>query len=54
MGKRHQTFQGQPTEVPVTKDTPDIQQPADPKEPEIPEAPDYAPEELPLPPEQPQ
>ena len=55
MGKQHQTFQGEPTEVPVTKETPEIHRPADPKEPEIPkEAPDNAPDELPRPPEQPE
>jgi hypothetical protein len=48
MGKQHQTFPGEPEEMPDKKDQPEIIQPDDPKEPEIPEEnPDDIPIELP-------
>jgi hypothetical protein len=47
MGKKHQTFEGEPEETPVAPDQPEIRPPADPKEPEIPaENPGTAPEEI--------
>lgn len=48
MGKQHQTFPGEPEEMPDKKHQPEIIQPDDPKEPEIPEEnPDDIPIELP-------
>lgn len=48
MGKQHQTFPGEPEEMPDKKDQPEIKQPDDPKEPEVPqENPDDVPVELP-------
>lgn len=48
MGKQHQTFPGEPTEMPVPKEMPEISQPSDPHEPPIPEeAPIREPEEVP-------
>jgi hypothetical protein len=48
MGKQHDTFPEEKTEMPVRRDTPEIGQPADPKEPEIPqEDPQVVPDEYP-------
>ena len=48
MGKQHDTFPGEQPEMPVKKDVPEINVPADPKAPEIPqEDPGRVPDELP-------
>jgi hypothetical protein len=48
MGKQHQTFPGEPEEMPDEKLKPEIEQPNDPKQPEIPpENLDEIPTELP-------
>ena len=48
MGKQHQTFPGEPEEMPDKKRQTEIEQPNDPKEPGIPqENPDERPVELP-------
>jgi|GEM_PF-963093 len=47
MSKQHQTFPGEPSEMPVPKEMPEISQPSDPQEPQIPEeAPIREPEEV--------
>jgi hypothetical protein len=48
MGKQHDTFPGEKTEMPVPKETPEISQPNDPDQPAIPkEDPQVVPDELP-------
>lgn len=47
MGKQHQTFPGEPQELPGTKPSPEIKRPTDPNQPEMPqEAPDEIPPEI--------
>ena len=48
MGKQHDTFPDKQPEMPAPKETPEINQPNDPKEPEVPqEDPQVVPDELP-------
>lgn len=48
MGKQHDTFPNEQPEIPVTKETPEINQPHDPQEPALPkEDPQIVPDELP-------
>ncbi len=48
MAKQHDTFPGEQPEMPVPKETPEINQPSDPKEPEVPqEDPQLIPDEYP-------
>ncbi len=48
MSKQHNTFPGEQQEVPIPEETPEIDQPNDPKEPEIPaEDPQNVPNEVP-------
>ena len=48
MPKKHQTMPGEPDEMPVQPERPDIQQPSDPGEPQTPEeAPGNLPQEVP-------
>lgn len=48
MGKQHDTFLEEKPEMPVPKETPEINQPDDPKEPEMPqEDPQVVPDEFP-------
>jgi hypothetical protein len=48
MGKKHDTFPNEQPEMPVLKETPEVNQPSDPKQPEIPkEDPQNVPEEVP-------
>jgi len=57
MGKQHDTFPNEQPEMPAPKQTPDINQPFDPKEPQVPEEdPQVIPDEFPPennPPEEP-
>ena len=57
MGKQHDTFPNEQPEMPAPKQTPDIDQPSDPREPETPEEnPQVVPDEFPPennPPEEP-
>jgi len=48
MGKQHDTFPDEQPEMPVPKETTEINQPNDPKEPEVPQKdPQVVPDELP-------
>ena len=48
MGKQHDTFPNEQPEMPAPKETPEINQPSDPKEPEIlKEDPQVVPDEFP-------
>jgi len=48
MSKQHNTFPNEQPEMPIPKETHEVNQPSDPKEPEIPqEDPQQMPEELP-------
>jgi hypothetical protein len=48
MGKQHDTFPGEQPEMPVPKETPEVNQPSDPRQPEVPqENPDNLLQELP-------
>jgi hypothetical protein len=48
MGKKHDTFPEEQPEMPVRKEIPEVNQPADPRAPEIPEEdPEELPEEFP-------
>jgi len=48
MGKQHDTFPGEQPEMPVPKETPEVNQPNDPKSPDVPqEDPQVVPNEFP-------
>jgi hypothetical protein len=48
MGKQHDTFPGERPEIPVRKESPEVDQPSDPQEPDVPqEDPQLIPEEYP-------
>jgi hypothetical protein len=48
MGKQHQTFPNEPSEMPVPKVVPEVNEPTDPKEPDTPQEDPYqVPDELP-------
>jgi hypothetical protein len=49
MGKQHDTFLGEQSEMPVPEKKPEVKQPDDPKEPQVPEEdPEQVPKELPV------
>ncbi|HEY4195003.1 MAG TPA: hypothetical protein VGM63_05680 [Mucilaginibacter sp.] len=48
MGKQHDTFPEEQPEMPVPKETPELNQPSDPRSPEVPqEDPQIVPDEYP-------